>query len=209
MSSGSGFADALFTRDNRAVTDKAPQSLAAAVSEAQNIVEAAKRRATEIQAKAEEIAREARERGYQEGFAKGVNDSAAAAVRLIADSTAIGDKLSEQAARLAIAIAPTVIGEHIKLNPDTVKKIARKALQESIVGDSVTIVVNPEDKSMLDGIHGELKRVASGAAVAIEADPALSRGGCIVKTDFGEVDASVEALVEAVAGKLGIARHGR
>jgi type III secretion system HrpE/YscL family protein len=190
-------------------TVKTSQGVAAAVSEAQNIVEAAKRRAAEIEAKAHEVVREARDRGYQEGFAKGVSDSASTAVRLIADSTAIGDKLSEQAAKLAIAIAPTVIEEHLRLSPDSVKKIARKALQESIVGDSVTIVVNPEDRKALESIHTELKRLASGAAVAIESDSSLSRGGCLIKTDFGEVDASVEALIDAIASKLGIPRHGR
>jgi flagellar assembly protein FliH len=183
--------------------------LSAALSEAQAIVEAAKRRAAEITSESDQIARKAYDEGYEKGFAQGQADSAGTAVRLVEEMGVLGERLSAEAARLAIAISSTVIGEQVKVDPDFVRTIARRAFEQSIVGDAVTVFVNPEDEPTLQGYKAELRRLSGGAGVAIEANPAIARGGCLLKTEFGEVDASIDAFVDAIRVRLGVKKNER
>ena len=62
----------------------------------------------------------------------------------------------------------------------------------------------PDDRQMMLGSIDELRRIAGGSNVSIEAEPHLSRGGARVRTEFGEVDASIETLLSTVAQRLGI-----
>lgn len=178
--------------------------LSQALDEAQSIIEAAEKRAGELQEKAQSEYDQAKERGFQEGFEHGQRQAVDSAVRLLEDSGAIGDNLANQAARLALAIAGTVVGEHIRVAPDTIKEIARKALQESIIGETAIVVVHPEDKKTLEKASAELRRMAGGVGIGIEEDPELSRGSCVVRTDFGEVDARIETLLDTIRRRLGV-----
>ncbi len=178
--------------------------LASAISDAHSIIAAAEQRANEIKAEAERQLDDAREKGYREGFEKGMTEASRKAVRLIEESTKVADKLAEEGAKLALAIAATIIGESIKLEPETAKRIAMRALQESVVGDHITLISNTEDAVILENSLAQLRRVAGNAAVALETDSSLSRGSCIVRTDFGEVDASIETLLQSVRERLGL-----
>lgn len=181
-----------------------PGNLSSALTQAQDIVEAAEKRATALMDQAEKSYHDAREKGFHEGYQQGLEDATSQAVRLIEQTGALQEKLSQEAAKLAVAIAGSVISEEISVTPEYVQKIALKALQESVVGDAVTFVVHPEDEKTLKSATGQFKRVAEGAAMSVETDDSLTRGGCIVRTEFGEVDASIETLLTTIAQRLGL-----
>ena len=181
-----------------------PQSLSSALTDAESIIGAAEKRAVEILTQAKHIHEEAKERGFTQGLEEGKAEVAREAVRLVEDTTKLNEKLANAAARLAIEISRSLLGEEIKAKPELVKTLAIKALQESITGESVQLIVHPEDRAVLEAAHGELKRIAGGAKITFESDPTLSRGGCVLKTEFGEVDASIESLLEALKNKLGL-----
>ena len=193
--------------DRQSGTTASP--LSTALSEAESIISAAEKRAEEIVQRAENTYEELREKGYQDGLQKGHAEVAATAVRLMDDSTAISEKLSEEAAHLALAICTSILGEQVKVAPETVCQIALRALQEAVVGEAVTILVNPNDQKILKSVGDELRRVANGAAVSIESNETMIQGGCLVRTDFGEVDASIEALLSAIAERLGLQSNGQ
>lgn len=195
------------------VTEKGSgSSVAHALSEAQTIIDAARRRATEIDAEAQRVRQEASEAGYQDGYQRGLEDASKNAVRLIEESSVVAEQLADEGARLAVAIAKSVLGEEIRTSPEKIQQLARRALQESMVIESVIIRANPEDVSALEKIRPELSRIASGLPVSIEGDDQLTRGSCLVQTDFGVADASVSTLVDAVAERLRISlpkAHGK
>ena len=84
--------------------------LSTALAEAQSSIEAAEQRAAEVRSEAERSYLEAREQGYQDGLRQGQTAAAGSAVRLIAESSTVGDRLADEAARLALAICKTAIG---------------------------------------------------------------------------------------------------
>lgn len=181
-----------------------PSSVSGALSEAQTILAAAEERAKDLRNSAEKAYEESRQKGYDEGFEQGKTEASQQALRLIRESSVVGERLSVEAARLALAICQTVIGEHVKVDPELVKKIAARALQQSVVGDTITIIAHPDDKAVLTKSIDAFRRLAGGASVAIEEDASTIRGGCIVRTEFGEVDASIPVLLESMAAQLGL-----
>lgn len=180
------------------------KSVSTALSEAQTIISAAEQRAAELKSSAEQAYEEARQAGFAAGFEEGVIEATKKSVRLIEEGSLIGRRLSEEAARLAIAICGTIIGEHVRVDPELVRKIAERALQQSVVGDVITLIVHPDDKPKLLESMDSFRRLANGASVSLDEDPAVSRGGCIVRTEFGEVDASLPVLIDSMANQLGI-----
>jgi type III secretion system HrpE/YscL family protein len=181
-----------------------PQSVTSALNEAQSIIAEANKRAEETHNAAARAYEEAKDLGYAAGYRQGLSDVADHAVRFLRDGASLGSRLTDEAARLAISICTAVIGEHVKVDPELVKKIARRALQQSIVGDVMIIIANPDDQEILQRAAPEFRSLTNGAGVKIEVDPSVSRGGCIVRTEFGEVDASIPALLESMAAHLGL-----
>jgi len=185
------------------------KKLSSALSEAQSIIEAAEQRAEKLQQQATAAYDQAKSDGYDEGFKLGQEEAAKTAVRLISETTALSEALSREAAKLAVAICEQVIGEHMKVEPETVKRLAVRGLQEAIIGDSVTLVVHSEDEHTLKSSLKELRRIAGGGSIAIETDPGMTRGGCVVRTEFGEVDVSIDNLISSVSAHLGLALKGK
>jgi len=172
-----------------------------ALTEAQSLIEAAETRAAEISKAAEE-------KGYQVGLEIAREEVAAVAIRMMEDNSGLEDELAHKAARLALSICTSIIGEHVKVAPETATRIALKALQGSIIGESATLVVNPLDRPEIENHLEDLEQI-TGGGISIETNKMISAGGCMVKTQFGEVDATVEALVEVIAQRLGIAQNGK
>ncbi|TDM09410.1 MAG: hypothetical protein C4K60_09075 [Ideonella sp. MAG2] len=61
--------------------------------------------------------------------------------------------------------------------------------------------MHPQDLALIETGAGEDLRARH---VLLLADPALSRGGCVVETNMGEVDARVEARWQQAAGVFGL-----
>lgn len=180
------------------------RKLGPVLNEAQEIITAAESRAREILEQAEEIRHSAREAGYAEGHQAGQDEVVSTSIRLLEESAKLSERLSVEAARLAIAICSYVIGRHVEVSPETVRHIALRALQESVIGESARIAVHPADYTVIEAAIPEFRRLAGGASIFVETDETLTRGGCVLRTDFGEVDSSIEALIDAISVRLGI-----
>lgn len=178
--------------------------VAAALNEADKILDGAKTRAAEIIAEAEKIKASANKDGYSEGVEQGKREIAKAAIKLIEDKSKLNNLLAEEAAKLSIAICGTIIEREIVQSPEIIKGIALKALKDAVVGERVTIIVSPEDLSVLNSSKKELMKMANNAALQIQGDDRLERGSCKIITEFGEVDASLSALLDAVKTRLGL-----
>lgn len=175
-----------------------------ALSEAQRIVAAAETRAQELLAGAEARARSGYDAGFKQGLEEGRTASARDAVRLIAERGELSSELALEGARLAVLMAQSILGEQLSVAPNSLEKLAARALKLTPLGQSVTILVHPSDGSKLEAAIPNLRKLARGVPIIVEGDLTIANGGCIVRTEFGEVDASVDSLLKAIAERLGI-----
>ena len=178
-------------------------NVATALSDAQRIIREAEKRAAELIREAEDAAVKAREAGYAEGFEEGQRNATVQAVRMLSDVGRLRVHIAEEVASLAVAISAKIVNEHVKVEPSVVKKIALSAIKQLPVARDVTIICHPNDRKVLESSASDLQRLANGD-VTIVSDDAISRGGCLVKSVFGEADATVEALIQKIAYYLGV-----
>jgi flagellar assembly protein FliH len=107
---------------------------------------------------------------------------------------AIVDSAEERAAQLALAIAEKVVAGALKVAPERVIDVVRGALRGMLDGDRIVVCVHPDDVELVRSAGNEL----ADAHIEIFAERRVARGGALVRTSVGEVDAQIETKLAAV-----------
>lgn len=158
----------------------------------------------------------ARQSGYQDGYRDGLvaldgfkqsyAQQITAQVGLIAQNfqarlDALEAGLAAQVAEVAIALARQVLRSEIAQRPELVAGVAQEALAATLVAaKQIAVHVHPDDHALIGQQAGEAL-AARGARLV--ADPALTRGGVVVDSEVGVIDASVEARWRRATAAMG------
>lgn len=154
-------------------------------------------------AEAEQIraaaAAEGREAGYAAGLAEAHSAVGpactaldAAARGIIAAHEEFVSLAEAHAVELALALAEKVIGVTLELRPELVVEIATGALRRAAERDHVVLLVNPDDLQLVRDASGDLSATLGGIRrFEIVPERRVVRGGCLVQTAEGEIDATV------------------
>jgi flagellar biosynthesis/type III secretory pathway protein FliH len=134
-------------------------------------------------------------------------EQGARAVREHAEAAA--DRLEAQAVDLAIALAERIVGAAVAVDPALVTEAVRGALRGLVDRERVTVLVHPDDLELVRGAMGDLVAALGGIEhCEVQAERRVARGGAIVRTPEGDVDARVETklqrareVVEAALGE--------
>jgi flagellar assembly protein FliH len=156
------------------------------------------------------IERDAFAKGYAQGERAGVeagNRRSDAMLRRLGETleelASLRRTLLQQSERqlvqLALAIARRIVRREIAADEELLTALARVAIDR--LGDSgpATIHLHPDDfaRAAARGAHQW-----EAAHVSVVADPAVSRGGCLVESPFGFVDAGIDAQFQELARAL-------
>lgn len=155
-----------------------------------------------------------RQQAYEEGLAQGREEmrqeleSAAkallsAAQQLDGIRSSLYANQEQDLVRLAMLIARQVIGAELRTNEEAITGVVENALKSAVETDSHHVRVNPDDLAVvqkhkplfLANIHG-LKEIT------VEADKTISRGGCVIESETGEVDACLESRLARIEEQL-------
>lgn len=100
--------------------------------------------------------------------------------------------LTEQVVQVAFDLAEAIVGCELRSQPDRALRVAQQVLMSLPTGPAM-VRVHPDDEALLEGHTG----LGNGAQmVTVVADPAVSRGGCIVTSGATRVDARVPEAIE-------------
>ena len=105
----------------------------------------------------------------------------------------------QQLVQLALALARRIVRRELAADDELLGALARVALERLGEARPATIRLHPEDFAR--STAGRLEQWAA-AHVSVVADPTVNRGGCLVESPFGFVDASIEAQLQELAGAL-------
>ena len=109
---------------------------------------------------------------------------------------------SEQAmVQLALTIAEKLVGS-IPISTEIVASSVRSALADAGEATEFQIKLNPEDIALLKETGSPLLEPGPGTTFHLEASSAISRGGCMVVTKFGIIDARRETRQTRIAEAL-------
>ncbi|MBW1980199.1 MAG: flagellar assembly protein FliH [Deltaproteobacteria bacterium] len=146
-----------------------------------------------------EIAQQA----YEEGFAQGHRDGLELARKEMAatiDSLVgimealerwkaeICVQAEEQVLELAISLAEEIIRHEVCCSSETVKETVRLALQKAAAAERAKICLHPEDLEIVKEFLPEISQKTE-QDFTLEASHAVERGGCLIETDCGIIDA--------------------
>jgi len=107
-------------------------------------------------------------------------------------------KTERQVVQLALAIAARVIHREVNLDRELLVAMARVALDRLGDASSATIRLHPDEHAAIVTLRGG----EADGAVRLVADPVVARGGCLVQSDFGQIDVSVDAQISELATTL-------
>lgn len=161
----------------------------------------------------EEIHKQARQEGFEQGLKQGRDSGREEFVqrlelldnamhKLARPFEELDESVEQQLAQLAMLVARQLVRRELKADPAQVIGVVREALAALPVGArDVRLAVSPEDAAMIREV---LSLHESDHAIRLVEDPVQSRGGCRVVTDTSQIDATVESRLNAViANTLG------
>lgn len=105
----------------------------------------------------------------------------------------------QQMVRLALAIARRVLHREVSLDRDLLIAMARVALDRLGESAQVTVRLHPED---YESTANARAAAWTGAQVRVSPDARVPRGGCRIESDFGALDAGVDAQLQEIAHAL-------
>ena len=105
----------------------------------------------------------------------------------------------QQMVTLALAVARRVIQREISLDRDLLIAIARVALDRLGDDAKISVRLNPDDHAATEAVR---TAAWTGTHVTVAADPRVPRGGCRIESDFGALDAGVDAQIQELAHAL-------
>ncbi len=103
--------------------------------------------------------------------------------------------------RLVMAMVKKVIAGELKTNPDIIINILQEAIDFLDRPENITVYVNPQEvENILEVMDkGYLTDIGSNNInIDIKADERISRGGCLLESDAGSVDAQLETRIASV-----------
>lgn len=158
----------------------------------------------------------ARQAGYQDGYRDGL-----AALEAFKSSfgvqvsaqigtlvQAIGSELDglqqEMARTLAVSathLARQIVRSELVARPDLIATVAQEAIDTLLLSARhITLRVHPDDHALVQQGAAE---VLAARGARLLADAAMARGGCLVESDIGVIDASIETRWRHAVASLG------
>jgi flagellar assembly protein FliH len=102
------------------------------------------------------------------------------------------EELAEHAVRLGLAVAEAILMRELSVAADPGADALRRAMTEVPAVLPMTVRLHPTDRARLD------VAVFEDREVSFVDDPSLQRGGAVVETENGVVDATIDAALARV-----------
>lgn len=161
----------------------------------------------EQQAHLAALERDAFTKGYAQGERAGLEAGAKRAeamlrrlAQTLEELSGLRDAMVRQTERelveLSIAIARRVLHREVTVDPELTAALAHIALERLGGPMPATVRLHPDDYSSVTA--GQVAPF-SGRQVEILPDPGVARGGCVVESAFGVINASVDAQLDEIA----------
>ena len=189
-----------------------------AEDQAQAIIAEAKQKAAELEADIKQrvttTEREAYERGHEEGHAQGYEEGRAEVQRLVESLHSIITKaiekrneIIEEAETQIINLVLLIVKKVIKVISENQKNVVInnvvQALRKLKSRGDVVIRVNLADLELTsEHVKDFMKMVENVKSVTVLEDSSVDRGGCIIETDFGQIDARISSQLHEIEERI-------
>ncbi|MCC6278013.1 MAG: hypothetical protein IT289_08875 [Oligoflexia bacterium] len=152
--------------------------------------------------------------GLKEGREKAFSDTAHEIKSAIESLGSMVTELTELKKRLLIEneghlvktifhVAKALALREISTKSEAILDVLRASLESAQSEEEVKVIISQKDKDFLDQMKGQmgnpLERIPK---VKVEVNDSISPGGCVVETNFGAVDATIETRINKLFATL-------
>ena len=160
--------------------------------------------------KAAMLEREAYEKGFAQGEKDGLELGILKALKIVESIEKLLDEIGRlrtdivklyenDMLGLICSIAEKVVHHQVVLNGATIRETIIKAIQLATEKRSILLKINPEEFDYIDRLRPELFQRFNGLeSIEVVSNPSVRRGGCLLETPFGDVDARMETQLEMI-----------
>lgn len=115
----------------------------------------------------------------------------------------LGKKLDEAVVTLALTVARQILKAELSANSSGIIAQVQEALRHITGVERLRVRVHPEDEKLLKQYRGELLAATDAVReIIFEVDEHISRGGCIIESEAGNVDATIETQLKKMTDLL-------
>lgn len=189
-----------------------------AEKEAQDLMDQARKDAAKYEAQVKSelsgLEEQARKKGYDTGYAEGYDTGRAEVTRLVERIHTIIQRIIEkrseiiegtetQIVNLVLMIAKKVIKVISENQRNVVINNVLQALRKLKTRGDVVVRVNLEDLKVTSEHTKEfLKLVENVKSINVLEDSTVDQGGCLIETDFGEIDGRISSQLNEIEEKI-------
>ncbi len=127
----------------------------------------------------------------------------AAIAEFEADRRATLQTAREEVVELALAMGGRIARRVIEADPTVVQDQVAEAISLITAASGMTLSINPDDRKLVQAVLPALcERLEKNGHVELRDDPDVERGGCVLSTGKGVIDATLEKQIERIAEVL-------
>jgi flagellar assembly protein FliH len=102
-------------------------------------------------------------------------------------------QVEREVVKLAVEVAKKIVHREIQVDREIIQTLVKVALGHVAEKSAVTIHLHPVDYNYILEHRAELSSGAEdGREVVLLADKSIDRGGCLIQTECGDIDARIE-----------------
>lgn len=202
----------------RRQTDQAAVIKADAESEAKEIIRKAQEEAEQIRSQAalehEETLKKAQDEGFSKGLEDGYSSGKEEVTRLIERTHKVlegvmsrREEILSQTEQQIVELVLLMTRKVVKIISENQKSVVManvlQALKKVRGRGEVTLRVNLADvKLTTEHIQDFIKQVENVKGITVLEDSTVDKGGCVVETDFGAIDARISSQLAELEAKV-------
>lgn len=189
------FFSLLYQGDVHLSTDKKiiPAEEISTLVSAQHVLEKAKEDAVAYRQEVEKECEAIKKKAYDDGYNEGLGSFSEHLVQFEKEIRKIKHETQKSMLPLALKAAKKIVGKELELHPEAIVDMVLQVLAPIRQNHRIKIFVNKADKDALEANKGKIKEVfESLQSLSIQERSDINPGGCIIETESGIINASIE-----------------
>lgn len=171
---------------------------AALLVDAQKLLDTAREKAAALESEARELCQKLKEEAFQEGLAQGRMEQSEKIMETVSSTVEYLENVEQSLVGVVMRSIRKVLGEMPE--DERIVRIVRQALGSVRDQQRVVLRVAPDDENSLRQALSAMMATTPGRSSFLElvADGRLPRGACLLESELGVVDASLEVQLKAL-----------
>jgi flagellar biosynthesis/type III secretory pathway protein FliH len=147
-----------------------------------------------------------RKRAHAEGYAAGHAAAARQLFDLASLQAELGKRTERDATQAALLVAGQLLGSALSSEPDKIVPLLKPHLVRMRRAQRLVLHLHPDDANWLQEHPAALTELREqhtlASSLELRSDSNITRGGCVVESNIGELDARVETRLSLLAAAL-------